>query len=130
LIAPVVAAVHAAMRPQWTSKGMPWLEAFDSIPLLSILDTMRPLHLFSEQSLGEYLGRSIENRLWQAFGPDKLPSPPPKKRRPRWVRPPGLSQEAWDAIIAPRNARRRQLERARYAAKRRPRQKAQSLMAA
>ena len=72
LIAPVVAAVDSAMRPLWTT-GIRWLEAFDRIPLLSILGTMRSLELFRESSLGEYLGVSIQNRLWKAFGPDELP---------------------------------------------------------
>ncbi|WP_298106492.1 hypothetical protein [Bradyrhizobium sp.] len=75
LIAPIVAAVNSAMRPQWTATGMRWLEAFDRIPLLSILETMRGLHLFRESSLPEYLGISIQNRLWKAFGPDALPVP-------------------------------------------------------
>ena len=119
LIAPVVAAVSSAMRPRWTSRGLEWLEAFDSIRLLSILETMRSLEIFRESSLGTYLGMSISNRLWKVFGPGELPAPPPaKKRRPRWKRPPGMTEEAWDAVLAPRKARRRQLERARYAAKR------------
>jgi len=76
LIAPVVAAVSSAMRTQWTEKGLEFVAAFDRIPLLSILDNMRSLELFRESSLGEYLGISIQNRLWKAFGPDKLPQPP------------------------------------------------------
>ena len=76
LIPPVISAVNSAMRPEWTAKGMQWIEAFDKIPLLSILDNMRSLELFRESSLGEYLGVSIQNRLWKAFGPDKIPQPP------------------------------------------------------
>lgn len=86
LIAPVVAAVESAMRPQWTATGTRWLAEFDQIRLLSILETMRSLELFRESSLPEYLGISIQNRLWKAFGPDEpaLPEkqkPPPKPPR-------------------------------------------------
>jgi hypothetical protein len=79
LIPPVISAVNATMRPEWTAKGMQWIEAFDKIPLLSILDNMRSLELFRESSLGEYLGFSIQNRLWKAFGPDVVPAAPKVK---------------------------------------------------
>jgi hypothetical protein len=96
LVVPVVAAVESAMRPQWTSTGIRWLEAFDRIPLLSTLDAMRSLELFRESSLGEYLGISIQNRLWKAFGPDELPKPvkvkPPKKPPARVTRVPVIEK--------------------------------------
>jgi hypothetical protein len=87
LIAPVISAVSSVMRPQWTATGIQWIAAFDRIPLLSILETMRGLHLFRESSLAEYLGISIQNRLWKEFGPDavaaapkvKMPKKPPAR---------------------------------------------------
>lgn len=79
LIAPVVDAVNSAMRPQWTARGIEWLEAFDRITLLSILETMRSLQIFREQSLGTYLGFAVANRLWSIFGPDVVPAAPKVK---------------------------------------------------
>jgi hypothetical protein len=83
LIPPVISAVNSAMRPEWTAKGMQWIEIFDKVPLLSTLDKMRSLELFRETSLAEYLGVSIQNRLWKAFGPDVVPASPKVKQPPR-----------------------------------------------
>jgi hypothetical protein len=125
LVAPVVVAVNDAMRPQWTSRGLEWLAAFDCIPLVQILETMRELAIFRESSLGTYLGMSISNRLWKVFGPGELPAPPPAKRcTGRGVRPKGLTDAAWQTLYAKRKARKNELARARYVPKRRPRQPA------
>lgn len=70
LIEPVVCAVSSATRPEWCRKGLDWIAAFDRIPLLSLLETMKSLQIFREQSLGTYLGFAVANRLWSIFGPD------------------------------------------------------------
>jgi hypothetical protein len=51
------------MRPEWTAKGLAWIEAFDRIPLTRILETMHGLDLFSEQSLARYFAIAIRNKL-------------------------------------------------------------------
>ena len=69
LIEPIISAVSFCMRPEWTAKGLAWIEAFDQIPLESILQTMRDLDLFAEASLGHYLGIAIRNKLAAIFEP-------------------------------------------------------------
>jgi hypothetical protein len=83
LIAPVVVAVESAMRPAWTKKGIAWLEAFDRIPLLTLLQAMRSLDLFKESSLGPYLSTAITNKLWKHFGPDVAAAPVKVKAAPK-----------------------------------------------
>ena len=71
LVEPVVSAVSSVMihcRP-WTDKGLAWVEAFDQIPLLETVATMRGLNLFKEASLSHYLFMILRNRLWDVFGP-------------------------------------------------------------
>ena len=80
LVEPCVSAVNDAMRPEWTDRGLAWIEAFDALPLIQIVYTMRELDLFSEQSLPRYLGMVITNKLAKVFAP---PSPPPKQTRAR-----------------------------------------------
>jgi hypothetical protein len=46
-----------------------WIEAFDSLPLLQIVDTMRGLSLFKESSLGGYLANILHNKLAPVFEP-------------------------------------------------------------
>ncbi|MBR1212063.1 hypothetical protein [Bradyrhizobium sp. JYMT SZCCT0180] len=80
LIDPVISAVSSVMscRRDWTDKGLAWIEAFDSIPLLAIVETMRGLDLFHETSLARYMAVSLSNRLRKHFDP---PAPPPKPKR-------------------------------------------------
>lgn len=69
LIEPVVRAVSDVMKrnPEWPEKGVAWIEAFDGIPLLQIVETMRGLEIFREESLGTYLAMSLESRLAKLF---------------------------------------------------------------
>jgi hypothetical protein len=69
------------MRPEWTKKGLAWIEAFDGIPLVAILQTMRSLDLFSEQSIGRYYSIAIRNKLWAILEPS-VSKPAPAKRKP------------------------------------------------
>lgn len=87
LVEPVVAAVASCMRPAWVKKGGGWIEAFDTIPLMSILTTMRSLQIFSEKSIGNYLAIAVKNRLWAIFGPDVVPVAQPAKAK-RIPKPP------------------------------------------
>jgi hypothetical protein len=88
LIEPIVSAVSLCMRPEWTNKGLAWIEAFDSVPLVAILQTMRGLDLFSEQSLGHYYAIAIRNKLAAILEPEvSKPAPVRAKRKPRTARP-------------------------------------------
>ena len=69
LIEPIVSAVSSCMRPEWTNRGLAWIEAFDRVPLTSILQTMRGLDLFSEQSLAHYLSLVLRNKLTAILNP-------------------------------------------------------------
>jgi hypothetical protein len=40
---------------QWTERELAWIGAFDSIPLLAIVETMRSLDLFKERTLSHHL---------------------------------------------------------------------------
>ena len=51
------------MKPEFTDRGLELIEAFDKIPLRAILQTMRGLDLFSEQSIGHYYSIAIRNKL-------------------------------------------------------------------
>jgi hypothetical protein len=85
LIEPIVSAVSFCMRPEWTEKGLAWIEAFDRIPLTAILQTMRGLDLFSEKSIGHYYSIAIRNKLWAILEPSV--SKPAIKRKPRTAPP-------------------------------------------
>jgi hypothetical protein len=80
LIAPIISAVSSVMscHRDWTDKGLAWIEAFDSIPLLAIVQTMRGLDLFKESSLSHYLFMVLNNKLLKIMEP---PPPPPKQPR-------------------------------------------------
>lgn len=82
LVEPIVSAVEMSMRPQWTERGLAWIEAFDSIPLMAILTTMRSLDLFSEQSLPAYFSNVLHNKLCKILGPaEPAAKPLPKRER-------------------------------------------------
>ncbi|TCU73950.1 hypothetical protein EDE08_10422 [Bradyrhizobium sp. R2.2-H] len=82
LIEPVISAVSRVMtrRPEWPEKGIAWIAAFDGISLLQIVETMRGLEIFREESLGTYLAVAIESRLAKLFTEAPAPetAPPPK----------------------------------------------------
>ena len=79
LVEPIVSAVSSVISSHrnWTEKGLAWVEAFDALPLVQIVDTMRGLDLFKEESLAQYLSWSLSNKLRKVFEP---PAPPPKPK--------------------------------------------------
>jgi hypothetical protein len=50
-------------------EGMDWVEAFNKLPLMATLDTMRSLDIISEKSLGHYPGMSVHNKLAKILAP-------------------------------------------------------------
>ncbi|WP_407122837.1 hypothetical protein [Bradyrhizobium sp. STM 3561] len=85
LIEPVISAVSQLMtvRPNWPDKGLAWIEAFDSLPLLQIVETMRSLSLFKESSLATYLTTILHNKLMPVFESPRVPSKPKRSYRRR-----------------------------------------------
>ncbi|KQT21720.1 MULTISPECIES: hypothetical protein [unclassified Bradyrhizobium] len=84
LIEPVISAVSDVMRrhPEWPEKGVAWIEAFDGIPLLQIVETMRGLEIFRETSIGTYLAVSLESRLARLFTISPAPEVAPPAKIP------------------------------------------------
>lgn len=62
LVALAVEAVADCVRLHG-DKGLSLIEAFDSIPILKIVEQMRDLEIFKESSIGRYLGYSLCNKL-------------------------------------------------------------------
>lgn len=77
LIQPVISAVSEVMsrHRDWTDKGLAWIEAFDSIPLLATVETMRGLDIFEERSLARYLAVGLSNKLRHLDPPPTQPKP-------------------------------------------------------
>jgi hypothetical protein len=97
LIEPIVSAVSMAMRPQWTERGLAWIEAFDQIRLTEILQTMRGLDLFSEKNLPHYLSTVLYNKLCKILTPAKPALKPSATREPKLpaslLRVPGVEKK-------------------------------------
>jgi hypothetical protein len=63
LVEPVASAVLGCLRPELIERGVELIEAFDQLPLLGILERMKGLDLFAEQSHGHYLELVLRNKL-------------------------------------------------------------------
>jgi hypothetical protein len=72
LIEPVVNAVSSCLTPEWEGRGLELIEAFDRLPLLSLVETMRGLDLFKPASLGSYLGIVLKNKLCKILEPREV----------------------------------------------------------
>jgi hypothetical protein len=75
LIEPIVRAVSSCLTPELTDRGLQLIEAFDQIPLVSLLESMRGLDLFSEKSIGHYYGIALRNKLAKILKPSALTKP-------------------------------------------------------
>jgi hypothetical protein len=58
-------------------RGLAWIEAFDHVPLMALLQTMVDLELFRPSTIGHYLFLALRNRLRKVFEPPKVK--PPRK---------------------------------------------------
>jgi hypothetical protein len=83
LVEPIVSAVSSCMRPEWTDRGLEWIQCFDSIPLKSMLNTLRDL--FGEHDLSEYYCVALRRKIAAILEPvqgapqeQKKAKPPPK----------------------------------------------------
>jgi hypothetical protein len=81
LVEPIVSAVSSCMRPAWTDLGLRWIEAFDKIPLTAILQQMRGLNLFSENSIAHYYSVALQNKLAAILEPTARPATKPQRER-------------------------------------------------
>jgi hypothetical protein len=97
LVEPVISAVSSVMsfKPEWPNRGGAWIEAFDKIPLVTLLRTLRGLKIFQPGGMGEsqhYLV-SLRNQLWEIFEPPVPPKPPkPPKLGPKTTRKRGVTK--------------------------------------
>jgi hypothetical protein len=81
LVKPIVYAVSICLTPAVAGRGIELLEAFDQIPLMKILETMRGLDLFREQSLGSYIAIALKNKLAKMLQPIEHSKPAAKIAR-------------------------------------------------
>ena len=82
LVEPVIGAVSSLMifHPEWANRGLAWIEAFDDVPLMALLQTMVDLDLFEPGTIGHYYFLVLRNRLRKVFEPPTVPKvKPPRK---------------------------------------------------
>lgn len=106
LTMPILQAVSSCMEPRWVDQGLAWIEAFDSIGLVELLEQISALDFCDESDLETHLRGAIWRRLGRRFGPPKIavvPKKPPA--RPKTARPPGVSEQSWNEVIALRKKR-------------------------
>ena len=110
LIEPVVSAVSSCMRPEWTGLGVRWIECFDSIPLKSMLNTLRDL--FGEHDLSEYYCVALRRKIAAILEPVQAAPQEEKKGKPQPKPPPLVTRvpaivkniELGTALLALRDA--------------------------
>jgi hypothetical protein len=80
LMEPIVSAVSSCMRPEWTGLGVRWIECFDSIPLRSMLNTLRDL--FGEQGLLDHYCIALRRKIAAILEPVQAKPQEEKVRHP------------------------------------------------
>lgn len=76
--------MSGALRPGWTSRGLELIEAFDKIPLMSLLATLRDL--FGFKDAGHHLEAVIRRKLFAILQPVEA-KPRKVKPEPKPVEP-------------------------------------------
>jgi hypothetical protein len=100
LTMPILQAVSGCMEPRWVDHGLAWIEFFDSVGLVELLDRIRALDFCDEGDLEQHLRDAIRRRLVRRFGPPKIAAVPKKPpARPKTARPPGISAETWNDVL-------------------------------
>jgi hypothetical protein len=74
-------------HPEWANRGLAWIEAFDNVPLMAVLQTMVDLDLFRPSTIGHYLFMVLRRRLAKVFEPPKQVKPPRKASTIKKTRP-------------------------------------------
>jgi hypothetical protein len=87
LVEPVIGAVSSVMvfNPEWANRGLAWIEAFDNVPLMALLQSIIDLCIFQPEEIRNYMFLALRARLRKAFEPPEPPKlkPPRKVKRPR-----------------------------------------------
>jgi hypothetical protein len=107
LTVPILRAVSGSMEPRWVDRGLAWIELFDSVGLVELLEQIRALDFCDEGDLEKHLREAIRRRLVRRFGPPKIavvPKKPPT--RTKLARPAGVSERSWNEVIALRKSKR------------------------
>jgi hypothetical protein len=97
---PILRAVSSCMEQRWVDQGLAWIEFFDSVRLVELLDQIRSLDFCSEGDLETHLCSAIRRRLVRRFGAPKIAAPKKPPARPKMVRPPGVSEGSWQTVLA------------------------------
>jgi hypothetical protein len=105
LIGPIVSAVSSCMEPRWVDLGLAWIEFFDSVGLEELLERIRALDFCDGSDLEGHLRAAIWRRLVRHFGPPKIAAPKKPPARPKMARPPGVSEQSWNDVVALRKKR-------------------------
>jgi hypothetical protein len=90
---PILRAVSDCMYPVWIEKGLAFVEALDHVDLVALHDTLREL------VLEDQLARALRRKLEAILGPPISSQPETKTPARKMVKPPTVSQEAWDDVI-------------------------------
>jgi hypothetical protein len=114
LLEPILCAVHSVCRPEFTVKGLAFIESFDRIDLRALLQQMRDLKCFTKSDLSTYFAAAIRSRLREILGvPAQVPAPPKKPPVGRsTVRPKDVSERSWSDVMALRKRKPKQPARA------------------
>jgi hypothetical protein len=105
LTSPILQAVSSCMEPRWVDQALAWIEFFDSVGLVGLLEQIRALDFCDEGDLETHLREAIRRRLVRRFGAPKIAAPKKPAARPKMSRPPGVSERSWNEVIALRKKR-------------------------
>jgi hypothetical protein len=101
LLEPILCAVAFA-HGRFAHHGLALLDAMDTIKLRELLETMRSLDIFGEESISTYMEIAIRNRIAKILEP-VVPEPVKKvKPRPKLTRSSGISEQSWSDVLARR----------------------------
>lgn len=113
LLEPILCAVHSVCRPEFTVKGLAFIESFDRIDLRALLQQMRDLKCFTKSDLSTYFAAAIRSRLREILGaPEQAPVPTKPPARRSTVRPKGVTERSWNDVLALRKLKPKQPARA------------------
>jgi hypothetical protein len=107
LTLPILRAVSSCAEPRWVDQGLAWIEFFDSVGLVELLDQIRSLDFCDEGDLETHLCSANRRRLVRRFGALKIAAPKKPPARPKLARPAGVSAETWSDVVAMRKKSQR-----------------------
>src|SRR5258708_14502118 len=73
--------------PDWPNRGLAWIEAFDNVRVMALLQTMVDLDLFRPTTIGLCFFMVVRRGLGKVFNPPKVTTvKPPRKVGIKWRR--------------------------------------------